>query len=134
MKKLFFIAIVVVTCVGFSSCLNSFSSPSFDIREASRGEVCFLKSASCAQSITAEKYIKETYPNVNIKFIELDESAEDFDADKAEKYSKSACFYYGLGKSFDTPLICFWKNYVEGWSNQNKEKIDLWIEPYLKGE
>lgn len=131
MKKTvaFFSFFIAFCAVALASCvIDGNDKVDFSVRDNSQTVIIFLHSPTCGYSTAAKQYIDETYPNVAIVYIDVDQRGN---AD----YLKAAKQDYGAGEGrsqVDTPVICMGNNFIEGWDFYKREKLDLWIKPYLR--
>ena len=125
MKKLFYCVIAVFAIIPLISCSLIDDNIDFSVSEMSVSEILFLDSPTCAYSRAARQYIDETYPDIAIRHIDIDDV-------RNEKYVRSASCDYNLGNFIDTPIICLGADCICGWNAEKKQKFDLLVIPYIR--
>ena len=90
----------------------------------SQDEIYFFYQDTCSHCHDAAKYIKTTYPNLKIKGLDIKMPGN-------MNLLKQAAVTYKLGPTVGTPLICFGKQYIMGWTDQDEQKFAELAKPYL---
>lgn len=124
MKKAFLliIAAVLCGCVGFW--LQSRKAAAFS--RIDDAHIYFFYQERCPHCHHARDYIKEKYPTLQMKNLDISvkENQDDF-LECAEKFN--------LPKDqLGTPLICMGKNVILGWSEREQNNFDKYVKPFLK--
>lgn len=96
-----------------------------DITSLSQNEVYFFYQESCPHCHEAAKYIKENHANAKVK-------AFDIKMPGNLRLFAESVKAYDITTPAGTPLICFGKSYIMGWSDEDKEKLDYLIKPYIR--
>ena len=96
-----------------------------DITSLSQNEVYFFYQESCPHCHEAAKYIKENHANAKIKSFDIKMPGN------LRLFAKSVK-EYDITSPAGTPLICFGKHYIMGWGDEDKEKLDYLIKPYIQ--
>ena len=88
------------------------------LQNLSKDEVYFFYQETCPHCHNAAKYITEKHPNMKIKGLDVKMPGN-------MKLLQQAAKDYKLPtKSIGTPLICFGKNYIMGWSDEDMARLD----------
>ncbi|MBR1825132.1 MAG: hypothetical protein IJ770_00910 [Alphaproteobacteria bacterium] len=128
MKKIVFILCAVFTLTTLTSCMwDHENDTDYSVAENSLTVVTFLHSPTCGYSCAAKEYVTQTYPNAAIRFIDIDLAGNRY-------FLKAAKQDYGLDSYINTPVICFGPLYIEGWDYEKRQRLDDYIQPYLKTE
>ena len=95
------------------------------IIDLSVSEVYFFYQETCPHCHDAAAYLHENHPDAKIKALNIKMPGN-------MKLFTEAVKTYKIGNTAGTPLICFGRNYVMGWSDEDKKMLDMWIKAYTK--
>lgn len=94
-----------------------------DIRTLSENQVYFFYQTTCQHCHTAAGYIKEKHPMLKVKALDVKMPGN-------MRLFQQAAKTYQLGSTVGTPLICFGKDYIMGWSDEEAKKFDILSQKY----
>ena len=119
---------MIAVATSLSSCVIDYEDDTdLSVKKDSQEIAIFLYSPTCGNSNAAEAYVKENYPRVAMRWIDIDRKDN-------RDYLKSVKKDYGLGKGgkqIDNPVICFGDQYISGWGYDQRQKLDVLIQRYL---
>ena len=119
LRKLF--ACFCGLCVLFlASCKNE-----NDITTLSKNEVYFFYQEACQHCHHAADYIHANYPNLAVKSLDIKMPGN-------MRLFEEAVRTYKIGSVAGTPLICFGKNYIMGWGDDDPKRFDTYVADYNK--
>ena len=93
------------------------------IETLSQNEVYFFYQQSCPHCHTAAQYIKEKYPHLKIKGLDIAMPGN-------KRMFQEAAKTYKVGFTAGTPLICFGKKHIMGWGADAPAQFDLFVKNY----
>ena len=89
-------------------------------------EIEFFTHEGCPYCAKALQYIKINYPKLPIQVLEIEK------AENMQKFVRCAEKFKLNKQQLGTPLICFRKQYIMGWSPENANLFNEYIKAYLK--
>ena len=91
-------------------------------------EIFVFTQKRCPHCHTAEAYLKEAYPDLQVQIKEISRR-------------ENMKLFFACGKKFNldrsqmgTPLFCMGDNYVMGWSPAEQMKFDAYVQKFLPKE
>ncbi|MEE6207588.1 MAG: hypothetical protein VZR95_06005 [Alphaproteobacteria bacterium] len=117
--------IVWLTCVACSAIEEDFGA--YSVRSASQTEIHFFYLTTCPYSKSAGIYISENYPDLKVKYIDLNDR-------RGEDLFKIALKEYKLGNYTNTPLICCGNHYIQGWDYDKRQMFDIYAQRYQQAK
>ena len=111
-------------CLGIASALLlTACQKKDDIVKLSEQEIYFFFQEGCPHCHTAAEYIKEKYPNLQVKSL-------DIAMPRNRRLFQQATRAYKLGMNVGTPLICFGKQYIMRWGSEAPQQFELYAKKY----
>ena len=125
MKKiiLVFVAVFTVLVWGFG---HKTSAKSDEV--ISDNEIYVFIQKGCSHCLAAEKYLKEKQPDLKVQLKDIAEP-------------ENLKLFFACGSKFKlnkatmgTPLFCMGKNYILGWSFEEQQKFETYVQDFLQKE
>lgn len=121
LKRLLNVAICACVALLISACGDSADN----IKNLSKEQIYFFYKESCPHCHEAAEYIKEKYPHLQIKGLNVKMPGN-------QKLFIQAVKTYRIGAMAGTPLICFGNEYIMGWGKDSSARFDELSKPYIK--
>ncbi len=118
MKKILLLALCGLSVFLLSSCKKTAEEQELD-----GSEIYFFYQTTCPHCHDAAKYIKEKHPDLKMV-------SRDVRMPGNQRLFQYAVKKYKLGDVAGTPLICFDKNYIMGWSENKAKEFEIYVKQY----
>lgn len=116
--------LVICLCGVFALMLSACKDEN-SVISLSENEVYFFYQETCPHCHTAAQYIKEKYPDLPVKGLDIKMPGN-------MRLLKQAVKDYKLKGSIGTPFICFGDKYIMGWSNEDEARLAEYAKSYEK--
>jgi glutaredoxin len=94
-----------------------------DIMVLSQEDAYFFYQETCPHCHIAADYIKERHPDMRVKALDIKMPGN-------RRLFESAVKGYKIKGAAGTPLICFGRNYIMGWSDEDPARFDEYAKDY----